>query len=147
VERSLLSRVQSVRVIVYQLCARVALARAQSGSTESAVIRKIARKLRGERVGWASAHADLLSATLAHQAGQAEQTVGLLESALARYEAADMGQYIAATKQRLGTLLGGDRGRQLASEADAWSREQAIVRPDRLLALSSPGFHFDGAGG
>jgi hypothetical protein len=147
VERSLLKRIQSVRVIVYQLCARVAAARALAGAPEErATIRKFARKLGSEGVGWASAHAALLGATLELQVGQPERALPLLEAALAGYDAADMAQYLAATKQRLGTLVGGDRGRALRAEAEAWFREERIVRPDRLLALTAPGFHFGAEG-
>jgi hypothetical protein len=48
--------------------------------------------------------------------------------------------YAACARRRRGQLLGGDAGRRLVEEADAWMSGQAIRRPDRMADLLAPGF-------
>jgi hypothetical protein len=46
----------------------------------------------------------------------------------------------AAARRRLGILIGGDRGRALATEADACMASEQIRNPCRMTAMLAPGF-------
>ncbi|MHC5544784.1 hypothetical protein ACYOEI_41655, partial [Singulisphaera rosea] len=61
------------------------------------------------------------------------------------YDLVDMALYAAATRRQLGMILGGDEGRSLISEADAWMTRQGVVNPARMAAMYSPGFQSPGA--
>ena len=63
-----------------------------------------------------------------------------LEDAAARYAAAGMHLCAAATRRRLGVLLGGDAGHTLVAEADSWMTGQQIRNPQRMADLYAPGF-------
>ena len=142
VERSLLKRVQSVRVILYSLCARVALALA-SGADGELQLRKVEHfvsTLRRERVGWASAQADLLGAAREYARGRDAQAVKLLGQAVAGFDAEDMRLHAACARQRLAELVGGEQGAALAQEASAFLAQQRIQNPARMLAAVAPGF-------
>ena len=56
------------------------------------------------------------------------------------FEAVDMGLFAAAARRRLGTLLGGDAGRALIAQADAWMAAQEVRNPARMAAGLAPGF-------
>ena len=64
----------------------------------------------------------------------------LLVEALSRAEAEHLGLFAAATRRRLGSLLGGDEGRAHVARADAWMAGQNIKDPVRMVACLVPGF-------
>jgi hypothetical protein len=53
---------------------------------------------------------------------------------------ADIDLYAAATRRRLGEIIGGERGRQLISEADTWMHKQEIKNPAAMTRMLAPGF-------
>ena len=57
-----------------------------------------------------------------------------------------MGLFAAAARRRLGGLLGGDEGRALIAQADAWMAGQEIRNPARMAACIAPGFPPEGLG-
>jgi hypothetical protein len=56
------------------------------------------------------------------------------------FESAEMRLYAAAARRRLGEKLGGERGQQLITDADAWMTEQKIKNPEALVRMLAPGF-------
>jgi hypothetical protein len=50
-----------------------------------------------------------------------------------------MGLYAAVTRLRLGSLLGGGKGKALSDSAEAWMREQKIHAPAGFAAMLAPG--------
>jgi hypothetical protein len=140
--RSHLLRVQQVRVFLLHLRARAALAAAPAAAVPGPLwhaAERDARLLRRERVAWAEALAQLVSAGVAmgrHDAGGARQ---LLEDAAGRLEAAGLRLHAAAARRRLGERVAGDRGHRLVEQADAWMKGQGVRRPDRMTALLAPG--------
>jgi hypothetical protein len=140
--RSYLLRVQQVRIFLLHLRARAALAAAPAAAEPAALLHaaeRDARLLRRERIAWAEALAQLVSAGVAlgrHDAGGARQ---LLEDAAGSLEAAGLRLHAAAARRRLGELIAGSRGHRLVEQADAWMKGQNVRRPDRVTALLAPG--------
>jgi hypothetical protein len=143
-ERSLLSRLQVVRVAMWQLRARCALAAAEASPDESDArlreVERFARRIAGEQMPWSAPMAPLLDAAVASLRGEKEAAIERARDAMMRFESEDMRLYAAVAKRVLGGLVGGERGRALVGEADAWMREQTIVSPERMTALLAPGF-------
>ena len=93
----------------------------------------------GERTPWGDPLAQLLLAGIAGVRGEVDRAVGRLEAAEAGLTAADMALHAAVARRRRGQLLGGDTGRGLVSEADAWMAKQGIKSPERFAAMLAPG--------
>ena len=141
-ENSLLFRTPGVGVEAMQLRARAALAinsdRRDDGKLR--LIEKMARKMEKVKMSWSKPYATLLRAAVAQQRADAEKAVTLLSEAVQRFERAEMRLYAAAARRRLGEKLGGERGRQLITEADTWMAEQKIKNPEALTRMLAPGF-------
>jgi serine/threonine protein kinase len=141
--RSYLLRVQQVRVFLFYLRARAALAAAPAAANPGRLLHaaeRDARRLHRERIAWAEALAQLVRAGVAmgrHDAGGARQ---LLEDAAGRLDAAGLRLHAAAAGRRLGEQVGGRAGHRLVEQADAWMKGQNVRRPDRMTALLAPGF-------
>jgi tRNA A-37 threonylcarbamoyl transferase component Bud32 len=134
VQRSHLLRVQQVRIFLFHMRGRCALA--IGGPAEA---QREARALWREKAAWASALAQLLEAGVAAQRGDAKGAQGALGDAVKRCEATGMRLFAAAARRRLGELVGGDEGRLLIEQADEWMRGQQVVSPERTTALLVPG--------
>ena len=141
-EQSMLLRFQVLRVEAIHLRARTLVAKAPAGNDrdELKLAEKLARKIEKERMSWAKPFATLIHATVAKHRNQSEHAATLLTSAIQGFENADMNLYAAATRRRLGETLGGDRGRQLIDQADAWMTEQRIKAPELMTRMLVPGF-------
>jgi hypothetical protein len=126
VERSHLLRVQQVRIFLGHLRARAAVACGAGGMLRRAT--RLARALWREKAAWAQALARLVEAGVASRLGERETAKGLLREGAARCDAAGMGLHAASAR-----LLLGEKA------AEAWMRQQRVVRPERLAALLVPG--------
>jgi serine/threonine protein kinase len=138
--RSLLLRVQFVRVSMTSLRARAALAAGATSRDPAPLLRcagRDARRLARERVPWAVAHARLIEGLLEAR-GDPDAAAKSLAHAAACYDDADMALCAAATRRRLGVLIGGSSGRSLVEAADAWMTGQGIRNPARLAAMYAP---------
>ncbi|HEX8070722.1 MAG TPA: AAA family ATPase [Pyrinomonadaceae bacterium] len=142
--RSLLMRVQVLRIEARHLRARCALAAVVSGGAErarmTATAEQLARQIEREEVAWARPLVALVRAGAAGLAGDAARAAELCAVALAGFEAAQMQLYAAVTRRRLGELTGGTDGQRLRADADAWMRAQSIRRPARVTRMLAPGF-------
>jgi hypothetical protein len=140
---SLLFRVQLIRIDALQLRGRSALAAATTASAPKPLLRAAeadARRLQRENVPFATAHAQFLRSGVAARRGDLRGAVDLLTAASASFAAADMQLYAAVTRRRLGQVLGGDEGRALVDEANAWMTKQTIRNTARMTAAYAPGF-------
>jgi tetratricopeptide (TPR) repeat protein len=137
--RSLLLRVQSLRVTALHLRASAALA---SGSAKAlTTAERDAADLAGEEVAWALPLADTIRAACAHRAGRGHRLVtDLLESAARGFDAADMALHAAVVRRQLGAIIGGEQGRALTDSADAFMHHHRVRDPDRMTATLAPGF-------
>ncbi len=139
-ERSHLLRVQQVRIFLWHIRGRAALAAAAQGQGPASLLRAAERDARAmwrEGVPWAQALAQLLYAGAAAARGD-RRAVELLRDAAGRCDAAAMRLFAAAARRRLGICVGGEEGRALIDGADAWMTGQQVVRPERMMALLVP---------
>jgi serine/threonine protein kinase len=142
-ERSLLLRIQILRVEALQLRARCALAVAATASDREPWLQVAARLAGGierEKMAWSDPLALLLRAAVASARGDAAAAAAVLSEAVERFAGAEMSLYAGAARRRLGLVRGGEPGRQLVAEADAWMREQGIRKPELMTRMLAPGF-------
>ena len=141
-ENSMLLRTQVLRIEATYLRARALLATALNDRDQDKLrfAETLARKIEKEDMTWANPFAFVTRAAVANQRGQHGDALTLLTTAGDGFEQVDMHLYGAASRRRLGELLGDDRGRQLISEADAWMTTQRIKNPERMARMLVPGF-------
>ena len=141
-EKSMLLRIQGLRIDSTHLRARLALASAVGDQREQhlRLAEKLAAKIEREEMAYANPLATLVRAGVARQRGNETGAVALLEKASSDFDAARMRLYAVAARCRLGETIGGDRGRQLIAQADEWMMKQQIKNPARMMSLLAPGF-------
>ena len=142
-EKSMLLRIQGLRIDALHLQARAALAVAASRKNPAPLLKsagRLAKRIEKEKMLWSSPFVSLVRAGMANIRGEADESAVLLSTAVEGFEVADMGLYAAAARRRLGQTLGGERGRELIAEADAWMLKQTIKNPERLTRMLAPGF-------
>ncbi len=141
--RSLLLRVQLVRVFALFERALCALSAADAGGGDGAALARAAtadaRRLMREGVPYARAlgrHA--LAGALAAQ-GRGPEALAELGAAIGECEAAGLGYFVACARDRYGALLGGAGGEERAASRAFFARE-GVRAPDRCVAMSAPGY-------
>ena len=98
-----------------------------------------ARRMLRHHMPWGDPLAHLIQAGIAAARGSRDHAISLLRTAEAGFEAADMALYAAASRRRRGQLTGGDEGRSLVDQADAWMAGHDILNRDRMTAMLAPG--------
>jgi len=141
-EDSMLLRIQVLRIDAMHLRARSALASASSNERESRLdlAELMARKIAREKLAWADSLVALIRAGIASSRGEKSSAAQYLTRALEGFNLADMALYVAVCRRRLGETIGGERGQQLLTEADAWMQAQRIKNPSRMTEMLAPGF-------
>lgn len=141
--RSMLLRIQQIRIVWFHNHGRAALAAAVSSKAHRQFVvtaRQMAGRLEREKVEWGRALATLLRAGIAAHAGKQTEAIQLLETAAAELDKVDMCLFAASARRQLGRLLGGDSGAALIRAADDWMTNQNIKNPARMAAAYAPGF-------
>jgi hypothetical protein len=141
-EKSMLLRIQGLRIDAMQIRARLALASA-AGSPRQGHLRlaeKLAGKIEREEMAYANPLATLIRAGIARQRGDDARAISLAEKAAEGFDAAHMRLYAVAARRRLGEMIGGDRGRQLVAQTEEWMNKQQIKNPPRMMNMIAPGF-------
>jgi hypothetical protein len=143
-ERSLLLRLQRVRIEAIQLRARTALSAAlEVGADDKDALLsrtlKDAARLEKERMPWGTALAALLRAGVHGARGEKDRALATLESAEAQLEKADMKLHLAAARARRGVLLAGDSGKALVRKANEYFAGQEVAAAERMVTLLAPG--------
>jgi eukaryotic-like serine/threonine-protein kinase len=143
-QRSLLMRVQAVRVESLYLRARSALAAASARSVapeERAALTRRAvrdgRRLGREDAAWARALSLLVRGGIATLRGNRDEALACLSDAEIECEALDMRLHAMVARRRRGEL-GGAAGAALVDEADRWMANQAIANPRRMADMLAP---------
>jgi eukaryotic-like serine/threonine-protein kinase len=126
-----------------QLQARAALATAGNQKERARrlkIAEKSAQRIAKEKVGWAAPLATLIRAGIANNRNDKSAASMLLSEAATLFRAHEMELYAAASRRRLGEILGGDHGRQLVSESSSWMASQRIKNPEAMTRMLAPGF-------
>jgi hypothetical protein len=141
--RSMLLRIQMVRINMLELRARVALSLAEKVNDNETYLRQAksdARRLDRERQKWAFAHAHYVRAGIAACKEDVVKAVEELTLATDAYEAAGMPLRAQILKHRLAEIQTDVASRALREQAEEWIRAQGIVSPVRWLGMYAPGF-------
>lgn len=141
--RSLLLRVQMIRIQMHELRARCAVAMAALSEDPHLFLRQAehdVKQLEHEQRPWALACARCLQAAIALQHRQHDKARERLQEAVDRFDACDMLLNAAVARRCLGEMIGGVEGDSLISQADAWISTQGIQDPARWTAMYAPGF-------
>jgi hypothetical protein len=143
--RSLLLRLQILRVEATHLQARTALAAAVESNRKKRerllrIAEKLACRIAREKMRWANPFAALVRAAIANIGLESEKATGLLSAAATGFAEGDMGLYAVVSRRRLGQMLGGERGRELIAETDEWMAKEGIKNPTRMTRMLAPGW-------
>ncbi len=141
--RSLLFRVQVIRIQMLELRARCAIAVAERSDQPAPLLlqaRRDAQRLQREGQPWAVAHAHYVRAAIAACEEDAARCGAELDSAARLYDQAEMPLNAQIMRFRLGEVQAGDETRALRDDAELWMRDQGIVVPARWAGMYAPGF-------
>jgi hypothetical protein len=141
--RSMLLRIQMIRIQMLELRARAALALAEMAADPQTLLQSAQRdagKLAREGQPWALAHAHFIEAGIAACRGQSVTAQHHLVIAAERYDAADMHLNGWVMRYRIGEIQGDTEGSALVAEADAVIRRESIASPSRWSGMVAPGF-------
>ena len=142
-QRSMILRIQLMRLLAADLKGRAAVAAAASGGSSPPELLRTARKcadvIEGEKMTWAVPSAELVRAGIASCEERRAEAIAHLRAAAEGYSAADMILHAVVSRRRLGGMLGGADGAALVAEADAWMAGQQIANPVRMAAMLAPG--------
>ena len=136
--RSLLLKIGSVRLLALQLRANSALL-ARSGSAIPRVAIRDAARIGRMKTGGAKPVAQLIQAAVLVKRGDTEAAVALLKTAATGFDDGEMAIHAAATRHRLGELVGGEEGRRMVDAARAVMLAQRVNSPARVTAMLVPG--------
>jgi len=146
--RTLLMRVQPVRIESIHLRARTALAAAIDAGADTVArndlvrhAEKDAEQLRRTGAPWASGLACLVVSGVCTLRGIPALAVDHLRSAEAIFERECMGLYLAVARQRRGELQGGTEGEALVADAHTAMRAQSVRAPDGIARMLAPGIY------
>jgi serine/threonine protein kinase/tetratricopeptide (TPR) repeat protein len=142
--RSLLKRFQKVRVFFHERRARCALSAAAVSATaggRAVLLRSAeadARHLVRERTPWSDALARSVLAGVAAVRGDRAQALDRLATAVDALKGVDMHLYAASARLRMGQALGGNEGRAIVEQVEAWMRGQGVKQPAHMAEIFVP---------
>lgn len=139
-----LMRASFPRTEVWSWHGRLALAAAEEDERRRGPLlgeaAKLAKALRRHQFPTASPMGALLRAGIEHLRGRSERAEGELREAADRFEALDMTVWAAASRRRLGMLLGGDRGYIMRERAERSLEGAGVKDLDAFCRVWVPGF-------
>jgi hypothetical protein len=138
---SLLLRVQRVRIEANYVRGNAALAAASASHDPKPLLKEAERTIRDlqrEKVGWATALAKALQASLHAVRGETGEAASRFGDAAADFERLDMKPFVIASRRAQGVLLGGKAGEALIAETNEWMAGERVANPDRMAQLLIP---------
>jgi eukaryotic-like serine/threonine-protein kinase len=141
--KSMLFRLQMIRIELHEVHARCSLALAATAENAQPLLRHVerdVRQLKRERRPWSSAYACFLQAGVALRHREHSRSCELLRESAGRFDACDMRLNAVVARRCLGKMINGPEGDSLVAQADAWMRAQGIQDPARWAAMYAPGF-------
>jgi hypothetical protein len=141
VRRSLLEHVQSMRVNMLYLRARLHLAIAAKGGEPRnlAAATRFGHKLLRERLPASTALGQLVLGCAAMIGGDERRATALFRDAVMRFDHAGMALHAACTRYALGGMVRGEAGRSLVANAGSYFDKQRVVDIARFVDLHLPG--------
>jgi tetratricopeptide (TPR) repeat protein len=136
--RSLLLKIEVIRFLALQIRTNSALLARSGPSIPRIVLRDAGRIGRIGIIG-AKPLAQLVQSAVLVRRGRTEAAVALLKQAATGFDGAEMKIHAAATRHRLGELVGGEEGRSLVDIASTAMCAQRIKSPARVTAMLVPG--------
>ena len=139
--RSLSLRIQNLRVEAWYLRGVTAVAAAR-GVSEKKLLRdaeRCARKLLGERLGWAITLSELISAGVASVRGQQDRAISHWRAAETAGRQNHMYIFAEAAALRTGAAIGGEDGVLLTQLSRNALSARQIRKPTRFGAMFAPG--------
>jgi hypothetical protein len=133
---------QMARITMLDLRARSAIAAAAAGRDPERLLDhadRDARRIRRERIRWGDAFADRILAGIAEVRGRPDLAVPRLEAAVSVLDELGLKLHAAATRRRLGQLLGGDRGRELIQAAESAMQALKVRDPGAITRMYTTG--------
>ncbi|HEY2511165.1 MAG TPA: AAA family ATPase [Polyangiaceae bacterium] len=139
--RSLLMRVQAIRVNYRELRGRVCLALLAAGPARSVrtELLRLVRGLEREQITWAGAHAEMLRGCLARLDRQRDRALAHFAAAEAGFERSGMDLLVRVAQAARGGVMAGLKGEALTKGAQAWLLGRGFREPARICALYAPG--------
>jgi hypothetical protein len=143
-KRSLLLRVQSIRIAVTDQRARAAVAAAAAthGQRREPLLARAERDAKGllaERQGWATAVAEVVRAGIAHLRGDDVRCAQSLKAAIAGFDELHMALHAAAASVRLAALVGDAEKTPLRARAEACFDRRHVRDRSAMVAMLTPG--------
>jgi hypothetical protein len=141
--RSLLLRIQMIRINLLEMRARTALAMAEKAAEPASYLvqaKKDAQALEREGPAWALAHALYIRAGIAACGEDSATAIENVKRAAAKYDDAEMPLRAQIMRYRLGELEEGPQSVDLRENAERWIKGQGIVSPERWAGMYAPGF-------
>jgi len=142
--RTGLFRIQSVRTASRQIRASCGIGASHTDRAGAAPLLAAAERdaaaIAAERAAYCAPTAALLTAGVAARRGDADAAARALRAAVSGFDACHMKLFLAVSRRRLGELVGGDEGRALVHQANAWMTTHGVVNADRMTATLAPGF-------
>lgn len=135
-------RVQFVRIEMWHLYARSALAAIAQGAEPYSLLKaalKTAQKIEKEKRQYGNALALLIRAGVAAVKEDKPLAIELLKEAEEKFIATDMNLFATATSYRRGQLIGGKEGQNLVQLACKWMTDQRIKCPEKMFDMVAPG--------
>jgi serine/threonine protein kinase len=141
-EKSMLLRIQGLRIEAMYLRARLALASAGGEQRERRlrIASDLADRIAREQRPWSNPLALVIRAGLALRRGDEARAATLVSQAIEGFEASNMKLYAATARRRLGEIIGGDAGQDLINQSADWMGKQEIKNPAAVANLMAPGF-------
>ena len=127
---------RSVSTLLQGLCAASALSARRNDQRLRTVVEESASHLEGPHM---RPFVHICNAALAVDETNLERAAGELRTAADLFDTASMAMHAAATRRRLGQMLGGEGGKAHAAAAEAFMLAQRVLNLESLTEMLCPG--------
>ena len=141
-ERSLQTRLQTMRIQFFDIRTRVLVAAAFEDKTRRKTllssVDRCASRLSSENLPWSQALADVAQGGAAAIRGDEDRALACYRRAARIFAELDMAVHALAAKARLALLEGGETGRNIRADCLAKVRDRGVKNPERFVQMLVP---------
>jgi tetratricopeptide (TPR) repeat protein len=141
-ERSLLLRVQFIRIDALATRARASIAAAHTNAADRVALlswaERDAKRIANEKMAWADPIARKLLGGVLAARGSNEEAAAHYRAAFEGFSRAHMALYEAVARHRCGALIGGDEGRRMVDAVERSLTEQGVRKPTQIVSMIAP---------